>query len=200
MCQMGPDAAIAGPSHSVNFPSSPPATLRRPSRVRIQRIASSEASNEEDEEEEHEDEEGGDADELIKQYGVEGANAEELLGYDDDDDEGEGDDDDEEAATSDDEPARTAFKQTTRVRAEWQTMAVKQGKIKDKIIDEHAILLYIEYSAEREKKTRRGVPIPGSRLGVSQLKKLFFGVLRIRKPQDAADPLKRPRTTSSNTR
>jgi hypothetical protein len=44
-------------------------------------------------------------------------------------------------------------------------MALKQGEIKDKIIDEHAILLYIEYSAEREKKTRRGVPIPGSRLG-----------------------------------
>jgi hypothetical protein len=48
---------------------------------------------------------------------------------------------------------------------EWQTMALKLGKIKDKIIDEHAILLYIEYSAEREKKTRRGAPIAGSRLG-----------------------------------
>jgi hypothetical protein len=47
---------------------------------------------------------------------------------------------------------------------ERQTMALKLGKIKDKIIDEHAILLYIEYSAERE-KTRRGMPIAGSRLG-----------------------------------
>ncbi|KAJ7867002.1 hypothetical protein B0H14DRAFT_2732146 [Mycena olivaceomarginata] len=68
----------------------------------------------------------------------------------------------------------------------------------NKIIDEHAILLYIEYSAEREKKTRRGMPIAGSRLGASQLKKLFFGVLRIRKPQDAADPglaQRRPATT-----
>ncbi|KAJ7920427.1 hypothetical protein B0H13DRAFT_2319481 [Mycena leptocephala] len=166
----------------------------------------------------------------IKQYGVEGANAEELLGYDDEDDEGGGDDEDEEVAASDDEEAaagdeeavHTAFKQTTRVQAvrraegnrriggiktqkavvkdfnEWQTMALKQGEIKDKIIDEHAILHYIEYSAEHEKKTRRGVPIPGSRLGASQLKKLFFGVLRIRKPQDAADPglaQRRPATT-----
>ncbi|KAJ7916427.1 hypothetical protein B0H13DRAFT_2449107 [Mycena leptocephala] len=218
------DASIAGPSRSASSPSPPPAPLRRPSRARIQRIASS------DEDEEHEEEEDGDADELIKQYGVEGANAEELLGYDDEDDEGEGDDDDEEvvasdeeeAAASDEEASHTAFKQTTRVLAvrraegnrriggirtqkavvkdfnEWQAMALKQGEIKDKIIDEHAILLYIEYSAEREKKTRRGVPIPGSRLGASQLKKLFFGVLRIRKPQDAADPglaQRRPATT-----
>jgi hypothetical protein len=55
---------------------------------------------------------------------VEGANAEELLGYDDEDDEGEGDDDDEEvvasdeeAAASDEEASHTAFKQTTRVQA-----------------------------------------------------------------------------------
>ena len=61
----------------------------------------------------------------IKQYGVEGANAEELLGYDDEDDEGGGDDEDEEVAASDDEEAaagdeeaaHTAFKQTTRVQA-----------------------------------------------------------------------------------
>ncbi|KAJ7727166.1 hypothetical protein B0H14DRAFT_2640954 [Mycena olivaceomarginata] len=75
---------------------------------------------------------------------------------------------------------------------------VLEGKIKDDIIDEHAILLYIEYSAECEKRTRRGMPIPGSWLGASQLKKLFFGVLRIRKPQDAADPTlsqRRPETT-----
>jgi hypothetical protein len=44
-------------------------------------------------------------------------------------------------------------------------MALKQGKIKDGIIDEHALLLYINYSAEREKRTRRGMSIPGSRLG-----------------------------------
>ncbi|KAF7371838.1 hypothetical protein MVEN_00040600 [Mycena venus] len=80
----------------------------------------------------------------------------------------------------------------------WRAIALKEGKIKDGIIDEHALLLYINYSAEREKRTRRGVPIPGSRLGASQIKKLFFGVLRIRKPQDAADPTlaqRRPATT-----
>jgi hypothetical protein len=56
-------------------------------------------------------------------------------------------------------------------------MALKLGKIKDKIIDEHAILLYIEYSAEREKKTRRGMPIAGSRLGAVRF--LFLFVISI---------------------
>ncbi|KAJ7819603.1 hypothetical protein B0H14DRAFT_3147405 [Mycena olivaceomarginata] len=178
-----PDSPIAGPSRSGCSSSPPLATLQRPSHVRIQRLP----SNQEDAEEEYEEDEG-DAEELIKQYGVEGANAGGVLGYDDDDDEGEGDGDDEEGSTSDDETAHTTFKQTTRVRAvrraegnrriggirtqnavvkdfnEWQTMALKLGKIKDKIIDEHAILLYIEYSAEREKKTRRGAPIAGPAL------------------------------------
>ncbi|KAJ7019185.1 hypothetical protein C8F04DRAFT_916431, partial [Mycena alexandri] len=210
-----PDAPTAGPSRSGTSPSSSPPPLRRPSRVRIPRVT----SNTDNEEEEVD----SDADDLIKQYGVEGANAEEILGYDDDEDDEDGsDDDDEGASTSDEEAAHTAFKQTTRVQAvrraegnrriggirtqkavvkdfnEWQSIARKQGDIKDAIIDEHAILLYIEYCAEREKKTRRGVPIPGSRLGASQLKKLFFGILRIRKTQDAADPglaQRRPATT-----
>ncbi|KAF7371837.1 hypothetical protein MVEN_00040500 [Mycena venus] len=181
-------------------------------------------------------------------YGVEGADAEELLGYDDDSEEEEeeeeeenSDEEDRDVNTSDEEAAHDAFKRTTRVQAvrraegnrcasgiktqnsvvkdfevkscipicpvialtvsptqAWKAMALKEGKIKDGIIDEHALLLYINYSAEREKQTRRGVPIPGSRLGASQIKKLFFGVLRIRKPQDAADPTlaqRRPATT-----
>ncbi|KAJ7019288.1 hypothetical protein C8F04DRAFT_1404365 [Mycena alexandri] len=201
-----PNVPTAGPSRSGTPPSSSPSPVRRPSRVRAPRGTSS------SEDEEEEEEVDSDADDLIKQYGVEGANAEEILGYDDEDDEDGSDDDDEGASTSDEEAAHAAFKQTTRVQAvrraegnrriggirtqkavvkdfnEWQSMARKQGDIKDTIIDEHAILLYIQYSAEREKKTRRGAPIPGSRLGASQLKKLFFGVLRIRKTQDAADP------------
>jgi hypothetical protein len=48
---------------------------------------------------------------------VEGANAEEILGYDDNNNEGEDDGNNEEASTSDDEAAPTMFKQTTRVRA-----------------------------------------------------------------------------------
>ncbi|KAJ7154733.1 hypothetical protein C8R46DRAFT_442730 [Mycena filopes] len=81
---------------------------------------------------------------------------------------------------------------------EFKTIMLKQGKIKDGIVDEHSLLLYIEYNAEREKLTRRGEPIPGTRLGASQLKKLFFGALRIRKEQDASDKTlagKRPATT-----
>ncbi|KAK6991492.1 hypothetical protein R3P38DRAFT_3438736, partial [Favolaschia claudopus] len=152
------------------------------------------------------------------------ANAHEILGYEDDEEEEEEDDDDDESDTdaTDAAAAHAAFKRSVRVQAvnraegnrraggiktqnavkrdfqEWQTMARERGKIKDNIIDEHALLLYITFSAEREKKTRRGVPIPNSRLGASQLKKLFFGVLRIRKVQDAADPTllqRRPATT-----
>jgi hypothetical protein len=89
-----------------------------------------------------------------------------------------------------------------------------QNKILDEIIDKHCLLLYINYCAEREKRTRRGVPIPNTRVGAvsassdrslfdanfvqSQLKKMFFGALRIRKEQDAQDPelaQKRPATT-----
>ncbi|KAJ7693365.1 hypothetical protein B0H17DRAFT_933068, partial [Mycena rosella] len=65
--------------------------------------------------------------------------------------------------------------------------AITAGDIDDGIVDVHSLLLYIKYCAERPKRTRRGVPIEGTFLGASHLKKLFFGVLRIRKEQDAAN-------------
>ncbi|KAF8202063.1 hypothetical protein K438DRAFT_1716644 [Mycena galopus ATCC 62051] len=124
--------------------------------------------------------------------------------------------------TSDEEAAHDAFKRSVRVKAvrraegnrrphgirtqnsmvkawdDFTAMALQRNKIQDNIVDEHALLLFIEHSAEREKLTQRGLPIPGTRLGASQLKKLFFGALRIRKPQDAMDPMlaqKRPAAT-----
>ncbi|KAJ7824389.1 hypothetical protein B0H14DRAFT_3874888 [Mycena olivaceomarginata] len=155
---------------------------------------------------------------LIQQYDVEGANGADLLEYEDDSD----DEEDEEMDTSDEEAAHDAFKRSVRVKAvrraegnrrphgirtqnsmvkawdDFTAMALQRNKIKDNIVDEHALLLFTEHSAEREKLTQRGLPIPGTRLGASQLKKLFFGALRIRKPQDAVDPTlaqKRPAAT-----
>lgn len=65
------------------------------------------------------------------------------------------------------------------------------------------MLLFIKFSAERPKRSRKGEDIPGTFVGAvssanlypslsftrppmqSQLKKLFFGALRIRKEQEA---------------
>ncbi|KAJ7493956.1 hypothetical protein FB451DRAFT_1491519 [Mycena latifolia] len=145
---------------------------------------------------------------LVRVYAAEGAHAEEILGYDDDED---GEDDESDTDSGEEEAAHAAFKKSVRVAAvrraegnrraggiktqkamckawdEFKTITIRQKKIKDGIVDEHSLLLYIIFSAEREKRTRRGQPIPGTRLGASQLKKLFFGALRIRKEQDAAD-------------
>ncbi|KAK6997408.1 hypothetical protein R3P38DRAFT_3623368, partial [Favolaschia claudopus] len=177
-------------------------TTRSDSQLTTSQIATASSSHQSDDD---------DAEELIRQYGVEGANADELLGYDDEEEGEEGDEEEEDGNDSDAAAANAAFKCSVRIQAvnraegnrraggiktqnavkkdfqEWQTTACERGKIKDNIIDEHALLLYITHSAERE-KTRCWVPIPRSRLGASQLKKLFFGVLRIRKVQDAADP------------
>ncbi|KAJ6548089.1 hypothetical protein B0H10DRAFT_2170043 [Mycena sp. CBHHK59/15] len=159
---------------------------------------------------------------LIKTYGVDGANSDELLGYDSSEDPEEIEGDEEAPTDDDDDAAHTAFKNGVRVETirraegnrraggiktqnamvkawkEFTEIKLKKREIRDGIVDEHSMLLFINYSAEREKKSRRGQPIPGTRLGASQLKKLFFGALRIRKQQDAANPTlaqSRPATT-----
>ncbi|KAJ6608481.1 hypothetical protein B0H10DRAFT_1815675 [Mycena sp. CBHHK59/15] len=71
---------------------------------------------------------------------------------------------------------------------EFTSIAKRAKEIPDGIVDEHSLLLYIKYNAERPKRTRRGQEIPGTFVGASHLKKLFFGALRIRKEQDAANP------------
>lgn len=79
--------------------------------------------------------------------------------------------------------------QRAMVRAwkEFVDQAIKKNHISDDIVDEHSLLVFIKYSAERPKRNRRGEDIPGTFIGASQLKKLFFGVSRIRKEQDASD-------------
>lgn len=71
---------------------------------------------------------------------------------------------------------------------EFVEMYQKNGKIKDDIVDEHSMLLFLDYSASRPKKTTRGIEIPGTFIGAAQIKKLFFGALRVRKLQEAEDP------------
>ncbi|GLB44253.1 hypothetical protein LshimejAT787_1601830 [Lyophyllum shimeji] len=158
----------------------------------------------------------GDDDEsvLIGEFGIEGANADELLGYDDDDDEGEDEwdgctpdaDDEGEGEDLDAYKIRIRVDATRRaegnrragglktqramVRAweEFVEQALSKKQICDEIVDEHSLLVFITFCAERPKRTRRGIDIPGTFVGASQLKKMFFGALRIRKEQDAADP------------
>ncbi|KAK6984727.1 hypothetical protein R3P38DRAFT_2806331 [Favolaschia claudopus] len=187
-CKSKRNTATAAPSQaSTNSVSQPASSQTRAPASAILRHA---CTTNEDEPEGGDD--GDDTEELIRQYGVEGANADELLGYDDDDDEDgeeEEDGDASDADIADEAAAHAAFKRSVRIQAvnraegnrraggiktqnavkkdfqEWQAMARERGKIKDHIIDEHALLLYINFSAEREKKTRRGVPIPNSQLG-----------------------------------
>ncbi|KAJ7926482.1 hypothetical protein B0H13DRAFT_1599594 [Mycena leptocephala] len=167
---------------------------------------------------------------LLRRYDVAGANAYEMLGYDDDDDgsdnEGaDGDEEDDEEDGDEDEEGPTdmnEFRRGVRVAAvrrfeanrraggrktqaamvkawnEFTAKTLKTKKITDNIVDEHSLLLYINFCAERPKRTRKGADIPGTFIGASHLKKLFFGALRIRKEQDAADPAlakKRPATS-----
>ncbi|KAJ6534238.1 hypothetical protein B0H19DRAFT_964399, partial [Mycena capillaripes] len=167
---------------------------------------------------------------LLRAYDVAGANAYEMLGYDDDDEsddehegDGGGDDNDDEEGPQDMETFRLGVRiaavkrfeanrraggrktQAAMVKAwnehifsEFVGIARKTGKIPDGIVDEHSLLLFIVFCAERPKRTRKGFDIPGTFIGASQLKKLFFGALRIRKEQDAADlslAKKRPATS-----
>ncbi|KAJ7679310.1 hypothetical protein DFH06DRAFT_974792 [Mycena polygramma] len=160
---------------------------------------------------------------LLRAYNVPGADASDLLGYDDEDSDEEDGDGDENGSDSDDGPEdMDAYRRGIRVAAanraegnrreggrrtqssmvkmwnEFTGKALKAGKIEDHTVDEHSLLLYINFCAERPKRTPKGIEKPGTFLGASQLKKLFFGALRIRKLQDAADPSlakKRPATS-----
>ncbi|KAJ7756085.1 hypothetical protein DFH07DRAFT_1027777 [Mycena maculata] len=150
---------------------------------------------------------------LLRQYDAEGANTYEMLSYEDGDEGDEGENgSDEEDADVDDPPDRATLLSNVRVAAvkrvennrraggqktqramrrawrEFVDKAITASKIPDEIVDEISLLLFIEFSAERPKRTRKGEDIPGTQVGASQLKKLFFGALRIRKEQDALDP------------
>ncbi|KAJ7629821.1 hypothetical protein B0H17DRAFT_1164275 [Mycena rosella] len=146
---------------------------------------------------------------LLRRYDVDRANVYELLGYEDDGvDEDEGEDEQVNKGPEDMEEFRRGVRvaavqrtegnrhpgglktQQAMVKAwnEFTLKTIQAKKIPDAIVDEHSLLMYINFCAERPKRTRKGVDIPGTFIGASHLKKLFFGALRIRKEQDAGDP------------
>ncbi|EIW62287.1 uncharacterized protein TRAVEDRAFT_35644 [Trametes versicolor FP-101664 SS1] len=161
-----------------------------------------------------------DEDTLVSQFDVEGHGTA-LLGYDRDGLDEEDEDLDDPEDTGSDE-AFHRFQTKTRVDAAqrfednrraggkktqqanvkaWKIFlneALAKGHIRDDIVDEHALLLYINCTADRCKRDRKGDAILGTRVGASQIKKEFFGALRVRKAQEAHNPSlarKRPATT-----
>ncbi|KAF9555338.1 hypothetical protein CPC08DRAFT_753114 [Agrocybe pediades] len=134
---------------------------------------------------------------IDRHNGVPGAAAEEVLGYDSDEEEEEAQDTAMDGAESDDDEAVDLssprkfdnFRKQVRVeeakRAEgnrrkggiktqksvvkaWEefcAQVLSKGEIKDTIIDEHHLLLFIRYSAQRPKRKPRGGELPGTRIG-----------------------------------
>ncbi|KAJ7246074.1 hypothetical protein C8J57DRAFT_1241859 [Mycena rebaudengoi] len=145
---------------------------------------------------------------LLAEFGVASEAPDlELLGYDDDDEADEG-----EELDLDDEDVFEKFQTKARVDAAlrfegnrraggqktqksmmkswnmWLVEALASGEVKDDIVDEHSMLLFMKWSSERPQFSRNGNPKPGTRIGASQIKKMFFGALRIRKTQEATNP------------
>ncbi|KAF6752308.1 hypothetical protein DFP72DRAFT_815521, partial [Ephemerocybe angulata] len=71
---------------------------------------------------------------------------------------------------------------------EFISIKLAAKEVKDKIVDEHSLLLFISWNASRPKRSPRGHEIPGTFIGASQIKKHFFSALRIRKDQEALNP------------
>ncbi|KAJ7125542.1 hypothetical protein C8R43DRAFT_1240832 [Mycena crocata] len=190
------------------YPSANPVTpprkkTRRKNKASGPNVSASTTALARDDQEEHP--EVSDAD-LLAEFGVADAVPEELLGYDDEDE------DEEEAEDLADDDVYAEFQKKTRIDAaerfegnrraggrktqksmlkSWDTWfvgALARGEVRDGIVDEHSLLCYMKHSAERPKLTSSGAEIPDTRIGASQLKKLFFGALRHRKTQEAADP------------
>ncbi|KAF8055687.1 hypothetical protein FPV67DRAFT_1741394 [Lyophyllum atratum] len=158
-----------------------------------------------------------DDNDLVSQYDAGNGAAEAALGsFDtggmeeagqDEDEEDEDEEDDNEGLDLDDDNEFHKFRRDTRVSAaqrteqnrraggkktqkcmvkSWnvfQQQAITKGEIHDGIVDEHVLLLYLNFCAASPQ---------------SQIKKEFFGALRIRKVQDARDPMlavQRPATS-----
>ncbi|KAJ7765375.1 hypothetical protein DFH07DRAFT_955627 [Mycena maculata] len=147
---------------------------------------------------------------LLRRYDAAGANTYKMLGYGDNEDEQEvnslDEEDEDELMDRDTLLANIRVAAVKRTEKNWRAgrrrtqkamhrawtefadRSIEAKKIPDSIIDEISLLLFIEFSAERPKRTQKGHDIPGTRVGASQLKKLFFGALRLCKEQDAANP------------
>ncbi|KAK7053211.1 hypothetical protein VNI00_003830 [Paramarasmius palmivorus] len=213
-------AAAASTSQAIPIASnstSPPQPCPRPGDTSNASAQKARAGNEsrEDAGSEDEDEDvgerGNDEEQLVHEFGVPGAFAEEILGYDEEHDDLDLEDDDDfevfqtrmrveatQRAEMNRRPGGLRTQQAmVRMIEEFIEKALIDKIIRDRIIDEHFLLTFIKFNAERPKRTRKGVPIPGTILGASQQKKLFFGALRIRKEQEASDVTLRSRRPST---
>ncbi|PBK88650.1 hypothetical protein ARMGADRAFT_1047408 [Armillaria gallica] len=125
--------------------------------------------------------------------------AEEILGYNVDN-EGEEDDTVNEAGDNDedldDDEVYELFQKKTHTQAscvqslnEFLDIKLAEGQIRDCIIDVHCLLLFITWLAEWQKRNCKNEPIAGTLLGASQIKKLFFAAL-----QDPSLTKRRPAT------
>jgi hypothetical protein len=47
--------------------------------------------------------------------------------------------------------------------------ALEAGKVRDDIVDEHSLLLFIDFSANRCRRDRHGEYIPGTRIGAVRI-------------------------------
>ncbi|OJA18891.1 hypothetical protein AZE42_10876 [Rhizopogon vesiculosus] len=143
--------------------------------------------------------------ELPREFSVEGGDAEDILGYDLD-----GLDVEDNDATGVDaalDAFRTVMRTAAAICAEgnrrkggiktqavmkrlWDRFlgdALEKGHVRDDIINEHALLLFIQWNGEICKFNKLGQDLPGTFVGASQIKKAFFGALCLRKVQDAHD-------------
>ncbi|KAG6848859.1 hypothetical protein H0H93_013373 [Arthromyces matolae] len=155
-------------------------------------------------------------DEIISQYGAEevalGSFDSGCMENADEDEEGDDEEDEDVSLGLKDDTIYERFKRQARIDAaqdyegnrragglktqkcvikSWKLFvqqALEKGEIRDDIVDEHSLILFLNFSAARCARNRRGEDIPNSRIGASQIKKEFFGALRIRSQQDAEDP------------
>jgi hypothetical protein len=51
--------------------------------------------------------------------------------------------------------------------------AIEKKEIRDRIVDEHSLLLFIKWSAERPKQNRQGHDIPGTFIGAVSIQALI---------------------------
>ncbi|KAJ3833498.1 hypothetical protein F5878DRAFT_546479 [Lentinula raphanica] len=97
------------------------------------------------------------------------------------------------------EGGKRSQKQVVKSWNKFLDEAISKGEVKDRIVDEHSLLSFIMWTYARPKLNRRGIEQPGTFVGASQIKKMFFGALHIRKTQEAANPLlqsRRPAVTN----
>ncbi|KAF9487871.1 hypothetical protein BDN71DRAFT_1594253 [Pleurotus eryngii] len=105
------------------------------------------------------------------------------------------------AATRTEANRRAGGKKTSKANLKCRNMfvewGIKQRLLRDGIVDEHSMLLYGFYTANRPQHNRRGEDIPNTCVGASQIKKEMFGAICLCKVQEAKDSTLKARRPSA---